>query len=527
MQPIPPPAGRSARPVLRYGLERLQVDPPSPSGPLQRDVMNCHVFASAALPRPEIRAPLASSLFRRPGPRSGTMAPDAAAAGEERDRPPKPPPEPRPGPGFKCHGAVFRSWLAARLLSVLPERPPSTGSDRLFRHARMRPLRPARTPPSVMPGLVPGIHFRRRNGPDGDARNKSGHDRRRHDVKRHGVKKAGATVGGGDPCVDVMNCHVFVMRPSANVMFLSWAHAAASCFSALFALPLPFAPCLELGRVRQAHEDTLAAIVELVLAAVIAGSPFVASALLRHPGPRSGSIPDSRCRRSRRRTSSNAGACPGPRSGAAARTEAGPRSALARRPGRRWGHALRRRRARALRPASPPVRGEGRLRSCVPPSRQSKGRDGASLFPRVIARVWARGRGRAYRGGAARAPDCARETADALRPSVPAGVFFAAPSHRFLQKSRKAARKRLSLLSFYTMPPNVKPMQEQKMKTPEIFHEMPATGAGAEPFRTARHFRPGFRVFRPDSRLMEAALSGGGPGRHGGREVMETDISSC
>ena len=28
----------------------------------------------------------------------------------------------------------------------------------------------------VMPGLVPGIHFRLRDGPDGDARNKSGHD---------------------------------------------------------------------------------------------------------------------------------------------------------------------------------------------------------------------------------------------------------------------------------------------------------------------------------------------------------------
>ncbi len=27
-----------------------------------------------------------------------------------------------------------------------------------------------------MPGLVPGIHFRRRDGPEGDARNKSGHD---------------------------------------------------------------------------------------------------------------------------------------------------------------------------------------------------------------------------------------------------------------------------------------------------------------------------------------------------------------
>ncbi|MYE00478.1 MAG: hypothetical protein F4Y03_04255 [Alphaproteobacteria bacterium] len=29
---------------------------------------------------------------------------------------------------------------------------------------------------SVMPGLVPGIHFCLRDGPDGDTRNKSGHD---------------------------------------------------------------------------------------------------------------------------------------------------------------------------------------------------------------------------------------------------------------------------------------------------------------------------------------------------------------
>ena len=39
-------------------------------------------------------------------------------------------------------------------------------------------------------GLVPGIHFRRRNGPDGDARNKSGHD-----VKGHDERGAGAAAG--------------------------------------------------------------------------------------------------------------------------------------------------------------------------------------------------------------------------------------------------------------------------------------------------------------------------------------------
>ena len=41
-----------------------------------------------------------------------------------------------------------------------------------------------------MPGLVPGIHFRRRNGPDGDARNKSGHDGR---VSRQDGKEPAGT----------------------------------------------------------------------------------------------------------------------------------------------------------------------------------------------------------------------------------------------------------------------------------------------------------------------------------------------
>ena len=186
-------------------------------------------------------------------------------------------------------------------------------------------------------------------------------------------------------------------------------------------------------------------------------------------------------------------------------------------------HAMswRRAAASALRPVSPPGRGEGRLRSCVPPSEPGAGRMSlfcarfacagprahiaAARFARVIARArragggplrkchemscdvmeargglclaagfaassgrgsftvmrasfqakqragrcvpvsraiaraCARGCGRAYRGGAVRAADCARETPDAPRPSVPAGVFFAAPASRFLQKRRKAA----------------------------------------------------------------------------------------
>ena len=41
------------------------------------------------------------------------------------------------------------------------------------------PKTPARLRPMAKPdssGLVPGIHFHRRDGPEGDARNKSGHD---------------------------------------------------------------------------------------------------------------------------------------------------------------------------------------------------------------------------------------------------------------------------------------------------------------------------------------------------------------
>ena len=181
---------------------------------------------------------------------------------------------------------------------------------------------------SVMPGLVPGIHFRRRNRPDGDARNKSGHDVKGHDVKRRGVNRAGRRlrdVRGGDPLRKChgMSCSVMRagLRPGRSQgphpPFGPWsrtpppsrvrAHHArppapararrrdrpprpgchdVSCFVmgargglprfALFAPPPPFAPCPERGRVRQAREDPLAD---------MAGSPF------RRPGlacPREG-----------------------------------------------------------------------------------------------------------------------------------------------------------------------------------------------------------------------------------------------
>ncbi len=67
-------------------------------------------------------------------------------------------------------------------------RPGFTGKGRITDAARSR--NPRRTPVQPRPmaepdsnGLVPGIHFRRRNGPEGDARNKSGHDRKRQDTR--------------------------------------------------------------------------------------------------------------------------------------------------------------------------------------------------------------------------------------------------------------------------------------------------------------------------------------------------------
>ena len=82
---------------------------------------------------------------------------------------------------------------------------------------------------------------------------------------------------------------------------------------------------------------------------------------------------------------------------------------------------------------------------------------GGSLFCARFACAGVRGRGRAYRGGAVRAPDCPRETADAPRPSAPAGVFFAAPAAFLRRKAeRRPPGSRLSLLSFYTISPNVK-----------------------------------------------------------------------
>ena len=112
---------------------------------------------------------------------------------------------------------------------------------------------------------------------------------------------------------------------------------------------------------------------------------------------------------------------------------------------------------------------------------------------------------------------------DAPRPSVPAGVFFSAPSRRFLQKSGKAAPEAASLY-FHSTPcrRNVKPIRKHKMKLPDIFHEMPVESA-RPPFRhpgldpgsipDSRHRRSRWRA---DSTAETAARTEAGP-RLGGR----------
>ncbi len=145
-----------------------------------------------------------------------------------------------------------------------------------------------------------------------------------------------------------------------------------------------------------------------------------------------------------------------------------------------------RRRARALRPVSPPGRGSVAVMRA---SFQAKGGTGVSLF---CAR-FACGRGRVSAPARfARLIARARRRTHLSRLLTPGA--FSAPSRSLSAETPKGGPgSRLSLLSFYTIPPNVKPIWEQKMKTPEIFHGMPATGTGAEPFRTARHSGPGRR----------------------------------
>ena len=98
------------------------------------------------------------------------------------------------------------------------------------------------------------------------------------------------------------------------------------------------------------------------------------------------------------------------------------------------------RRARALRPASPPVRGEGRSRSCVPPSRQ-RAVQGCPCFARV-----SRGCACAGAGGRIAAARLARLIARARRRAhlarrFPPGSFSRPPAVAFCRKAERRPRK--------------------------------------------------------------------------------------
>ena len=163
------------------------------------------------------------------------------------------------------------------------------------------------------------------------------------------------------------------------------------------------------------------------------------------PDPDPGSIPDSRCCLSRRGTGSTAEA--------AARAVAGPRIG-------------------AGAPSGVTV-GVVHGHACLLPG---KGRDGMSLF-----RASSRGRGCGAAGGRIAAARLVRLIARASRHThlarrFPPGCFSRPQPSLSAETPKGGPGSRLSLLSFYTIPPNVKPIREQKMKMPEIFHGMPTAG---------------------------------------------------
>ncbi len=98
----------------------------------------------------------------------------------------------------------------------------------------------------------------------------------------------------------------------------------------------------------------------------------------------------------------------------------------------------------------------------------AKGGTGGPCFARIV-RGWVRGRGRAYRGGAVRAPDCphARARDDGpgrgRTPPVRLRRGFLGPQPCFLQKSGKAVPEAafLSCL-FYTIPLKVNLSRNKK-----------------------------------------------------------------
>ncbi len=67
-----------------------------------------------------------------------------------------------------------------------------------------------------------------------------------------------------------------------------------------------------------------------------------------------------------------------------------------------------------------------------------------------------------------------------LARRFPPGLFSGPCRSLSAETPKGGPGSRLSLLSSSTIPPNVKPLQEQKMKMPEIFHGMPAAEAGGD-----------------------------------------------
>ena len=118
-----------------------------------------------------------------------------------------------------------------------------------------------------------------------------------------------------------------------------------------------------------------------------------------------------------------------------------------------------RRPARALRSASPPVRGGGRLQSSF-----LLLRPGAGSFSARIPRACARARRRAFRAGAVRAPDCAREAE---------GAPLLSASHGFSRNRRRPAAqhpgKRLRMSS--SLRDHHSTIGQMSSPKSEIFHE--------------------------------------------------------
>ena len=108
---------------------------------------------------------------------------------------------------------------------------------------------------------------------------------------------------------------------------------------------------------------------------------------------------------------------------------------------------------------------------------QAKAGTGVSLF-----RASSRGRARGAAGGRIAAARLVRLIARARRQThlarpFPPGSFSRPQPSLSAETPKGGPGSRLSLLSFYTIPPNVKPLQEQKEKIPDSFLQ-PVESAG-------------------------------------------------